>query len=151
MRGNGRYRRPCYGSWDPEEEDAHATYVTNVTNVTNVKVTNVNTGGVAVPYKWHGQSGRRRHKREDWHREERKPKLLRYCASCGLLDQHVVARMSHEEACLESMNVLGYAAKGLVRDLDCGFSNASRHAAGACRNFGHAVSCFYRAFKMLFS
>lgn len=83
------------------------TYNTNITNITNVtQVTGI--GG-------HKMHGRKRGRCGE--RGERPPKLTRFCASCGLLDQDVVGRMSDDELMGESAKVVGYAAKGLADDL----------------------------------
>lgn len=47
-------------------------------------------------------------------RKARPPKLFRFCASGGLLDRDVAARMSSGEMCSEAAKVAGYAARGLV-------------------------------------
>lgn len=47
-------------------------------------------------------------------RKDRPPKLSRFCASGGLLDQDVAARMSSGEMCFEAAKVTGYAARGLA-------------------------------------
>lgn len=62
-------------------------------------------------------------------RERRPPKLQRFCATGGLLDYNVAARMSKGELCEEAVNVIGHNAKGLARDLfDIG--------GGLCRTVG---------------
>lgn len=50
-----------------------------------------------------------------WKKRERKPRLLRFCASGGLLDQNVVSRMSSERLMAESADVIGYAADGMCK------------------------------------
>ena len=75
----------------------------NVNNVTNV--------AYLPGYCHHGKY--KRNRRNSWgRREERPPKLFRYSASCGLLDQDVVARMSNEELLLGSAENMGYVARG---------------------------------------
>lgn len=52
-------------------------------------------------------------RRQNGERRERPPKLTRYCVSCGLMDRHLVSRMSESELMDESAKVVAYGAKGL--------------------------------------
>lgn len=58
-------------------------HTTNVTNVTMMQ----SPGNIG--------SRRRRHARNGLQRREEKPELLRFCESCGILDQDKVMRMSY--------------------------------------------------------
>ena len=82
---------------------AKSINITNVTNITNVAV-----------FRGYGHQGKskRRHGHREVNRKEKPPKLFRYGASCGMLDQDVVANMSNEELCCESVKALGYSARG---------------------------------------
>ena len=80
------------------------TYVTNnVMNVTNIE------------YKAHKR--RRRHNGWGHGRKDRKPKLYRFCASGGLLDQDKVMRMSDGEVIGGLLENHNYAARNLSRDV----------------------------------
>ena len=50
-------------------------------------------------------------------RERRPPKLQRFCATGGLLDYDVAAKMSEGELCEEAVNVISHNARGLAHDL----------------------------------
>lgn len=50
-------------------------------------------------------------------RERRPPKLQRFCATGGLLDYNVAAKMSEGELCEEAVKVIGHNARGLARDV----------------------------------
>ena len=72
------------------------------------KFRSYNYGGSAM--KHHGRKHAKRH-------ADRPPKLQRFCATCGLMDYNVAARMDSAELCVEAAKVVGYNAKGLARDL----------------------------------
>ena len=83
-------------------------HITTVSNVTNVISRSSGFQKKLVRFKdRNGSQGR----------QERPPKLFRFCASGGLLDSHVVAGMSHEQNMVEGAKVVGYCAKGLSRTL----------------------------------
>lgn len=87
--------------------------VTNITNVTNVTKATKVSAGYGYPAR------RRRQKRRDRLTlpSKKAPKLQRFCASGGLLDYDVAARMGEGELCEEAAKVIGYNAKGLARDV----------------------------------
>lgn len=61
-----------------------------------------------------------------------RPKLFRYCASCGILDGDAVHGMDPGRLCDESLKVMGYAAKGIASNIH-GMVRDTRdivHAAG---------------------
>ena len=92
--GYGCYR-PSYGG---------DTYVTNnITNVTNIE------------YKAHKH--RSHHNGWGHGRKDRKPKLYRFCASGGLLDQDKVMRMSDGELIGGILEANKYAAGNLAGDV----------------------------------
>ena len=82
--------------------------ITNITSVTNVTRVTGAYGGFAR--KHHGRKNAKRH-------ADRPPKLQRFCATGGLLDYKVAARMDSAELCVEAAKVVGYNAKGLARDV----------------------------------
>ena len=95
----------------------------NITNVTNVAQV-VNCGGRP---KWH------KHKRRDEGyngKHDRKPKLLRYCASGGIIDHDVAEDMSNGELCDGFVEVGSYAAKGLKRTASKWAGDMGHHARG---------------------
>lgn len=100
------------------EIDVRDVYVTN--NITNniVNVTNISASTRYQEYRHAHKHGKKR-------RKERPPKLFRYSASCGLLDQNVVSKMSNEELLLGSAENMGYAARGFC-------SSVGRAADGVC-------------------
>lgn len=61
---------------------------------------------------------------------DRSPRLYRYCASCGMRDQHVIAGMSNGERCLESAKLIGYCAHGLGSNIDGMVRGVGRVATG---------------------
>lgn len=65
------------------------------------------------------------------HRHSNKtPRLYGYCSSRGMRDQHVVARMSNGERCLESAKLIGYCARGLGSDINDMAREVGRAASG---------------------
>ena len=73
-------------------------------------------------------------------RERRSPpRLQRFCATGGLLDYGVAAGMSEGKLCEEAVNVIGYNAKGLARDVaDIG--------GGLCRGLAGGLIGVLKAF-----
>ena len=109
MRGHRHPISGCYGYGNV----AINNITNNTTNITNTYVTQV----VA-----HGGSRQdsRPHKRYDHPRDrphERKPELLRYCGSLGLLDGDKVARMSDDQFLDGALDVCSYAARGMGNDI----------------------------------
>lgn len=91
--------------------------VNNVTNITSV-------GG--IPSERVHQPWRKHHKHR--HKQsERKPELLRYCQSCGILDQHKVAHMSNGQLAEGAVDVIRYSSKKMCS-----------HVEGAAKGFGGA-------------
>lgn len=100
----------------------------NVVNVTQLTRIDAGRGG------WHGK--KHCHGGHCLKRHGHPPKMLRYCASCGLLDQHVATRMSHGELCGEAANVIGNAAKG-----------PSSNVGNMARSIGGIASCSFGVAK----
>ena len=120
-KGHGRFSRDFRLS----QSCINASTV-NITNVTNV--TQVVQAGCCV-----GSAKRHKHERRgegDDGRRERRPKLLRYCASGGILDRDVAESMSNGELCDGFADVGSYAAKGLKRTAYKWASDMGRHARG---------------------
>lgn len=86
----------------------HITSVTNVTNVTNVS--QVVPGSVYAHQRVLAKG--RRHPGAE--RQEQRPKLLRYCQTCGMIDGDTVAGMSSGEVCRESAKVVAFASKNIA-------------------------------------
>lgn len=98
----------------------NVTNVTNVTHVTNVSSPSGWWGGHGKSHRHGGGKGKRR--------DERPPKLTRFCASCGLLDRNVVAKMDEGEMFGEAAKVCGYAARNLAREtkeIVCGLAGCA--------------------------
>ena len=87
--------------------DGRVINVTNITNVTNVS------------YRYSPHKSRKGHKKfhKKFHGHGKRPKLYKYCSSCGLLDSDLISKMSSEEICSESVNVAAYAASELCSDI----------------------------------
>lgn len=85
----------------------------NVTNVTN-NVTQVSHVSGCSPRKF----GKRKRRHGGKGKNDRNPKLLRYCASGGLLDQDVAYGMSDKELCDGFVNVGAYAVRGFASTAD---------------------------------
>lgn len=114
--GHDNHHNPCKrcggtGLWYGYAKNITVNNITNVTNVNNV--TNV----------VHVQGEQRHHKQN--HHHERKPELLRFCQSCGILDQQKVMRMSN-----------GQLAEGAVDVMRHSSRNLGRHATGVIKSFG---------------
>ena len=108
----------------------------NITNVTNItKVSNFIISGKSGMNGRPNKIGRNKKERRimlQSDRERRPPKLQRFCATGGLLDYDVAARMSEGELCEESVKVIGHNARGLARDV-------SDIGCGLCRLAGCVV------------
>lgn len=111
----------------------------NITNITNItRVSNFMVSGHS------GMLRKRRPKKErrlvlPSERERRPPKLQRFCATGGLLDYDVAARMGEGELCEEAAKVIGHNARGLARDV-------SEIGGGLCRAVGCVVGGIFEAF-----
>lgn len=81
----------------------------NYTNITHVSQTNWSHVGFRKKHGGHKQANRS---------ADHSPKLQRFCATCGLLDYNVAARMDSPELCVEAAKVVGYNAVGLARNLE---------------------------------
>ena len=112
----------------------------NITNITNItRVSNFMVSGNS------GMPRKRRPKKErrlvlPSEREKRPPKLQRFCATGGLLDYDVAAGMSEGELCEEAVNVIGYNARGLARDV-------SEIGGGLCRAAGCVAGGLFGVFE----
>ena len=108
----------------------------NITNITNItKVSNFMVSGISEMQGRPTKIGRHKKGRSPAlpsERERRTPKLQRFCATGGLLDYDVAARMSEGELCKEAVNVIGHNARGLARDV-------SDIGGGLCRAAGCVV------------
>jgi hypothetical protein len=114
-----------HGVYAGENANINITNVTNVTHVTHVTKASFGHPGSCF--------GRRRKARGNPKAidspQERPPKLQRFCASGGLLDYDVAARMGEGELCEEAAKVIGHNARGLARDV-------SDIGGGLCRAAG---------------
>lgn len=125
---HGRHRRHA-----PVASSTINANTINVTNVTNV--TSVTTG-------WHGSAGRKR-LRMNRSGSERKPKLYRFCASGGLLDQDVASGMTDRELCDGFVDVGSYAMKGIGRTAGRLADDLGRHAKGFADNLVDLIGCLF--------
>lgn len=118
MRGfrGDNWRSPIYAN------NVNITNVNNITNVTQIS-TYVNGYG-----RTRGKRGKRMGKGDG--RNDRPPKLFRYCASCGILDQDVASSMSTGRMCDESVKSLSYTAKGLSSSIGGMAKGVSRMGNG---------------------
>ena len=94
-------------------------FINNVVNINNGLPQSgmpVKSGPGYQPHWRHRRKHRHGHGQEQDRRNERKPKLLRYCASCGMVDQNVVAKMDRNTIGAEAVNVMAYGARGLASD-----------------------------------
>lgn len=121
-----RYRNSCRGYGAYGNMPAPNLTVNNITNVTNVTHVNVTKVKGCKPFAHHGRKHR-------GGKRERPPKLWRFASSCGLLDQDVVYRMDTGELMAESAKGIGYAARGLAKDV-------SDIGGGLCRAAGCVAS-----------
>lgn len=129
MRGNTGYKNiSLYGDYLPHGRVVKNTYVTNVTNITNV---------VAHPH-FNGGKHHFKHCHRKHERTEKPPKLARFCASGGLLDQDVAMRMSGGEIFSGIAAVGGYAARGVVKHAGNIIRNNRDLGDGACQIVGNA-------------
>ena len=62
------------------------------------------------------------------------------CATGGLLDYDVAARMSRGKLCEEAVNVIGHNARGLARDI-------SSIGGGLCKAAGCIVGGLFEAIE----
>lgn len=115
--------------------------VTNVTNVTNVTSVS-NTQVASVSGGWTSGRRKRRSERRESGDRERKPKMLRYCASGGLLDSHVVSRMSRGEMCEGAVDVMRYGANGLASSAKGIAGGIGMIAEGIFGFFGSVIDAF---------
>ena len=107
--------------------NVNITNITNITKVSNFMVSETS-GMNGRPHKIGSHKKGRRYVLPG-EREIRPPKLQRFCATGGLLDYDVAAGMSEGELCEEAVNVIGYNARGLAR-------NVSDIGGGLCRAAG---------------
>jgi len=107
--------------------------VTNVTNVTQIAQVSGNGWNKKRLRSGNGYCGKR----------ERKPRLLRFCASGGLLDQDVAERMSGREMCDGFVEVGSYAAKGLGRTMGKLADDMGRHAKSFSNNLLGILECLF--------
>ena len=100
----------------------------NITNVTNVsQIVSAGHGGES----FHGRKHKHgRGERSDGAASNRNPRLLRFCASGGLLDRDVAESMSNRELCDGFVEVGSYAVKGLGRTAKKWAGNMGHHARG---------------------
>lgn len=121
MRRNKGYGyNGVYGNYMPYGNIVvNNTYITNITNVSAYS---------------HG-SGRhlKRLKHHDRKHEKREepPKLYRFCASCGLLDQDVAASLNAGELLSGGLAVARYGIRGAAKD--------ARDIIHSGRDLGNAV------------
>ena len=77
-------------------------------------------------------------------RKNRPPKLFRFCASGGLLDQDVAARMSRGEMMKEAGHCIGYAVKGLGTSVGNMASSIARGTGQMATGICKLVGTFFR-------
>lgn len=141
MRGNTGYKNiSLYGDYLPRGRVVKNTYVTNVTNITNV---------VAHPH-FNGGKHHFKHCHREHERTEKPPKLARFCASGGLLDQDVAMRMSGGELFSGIAAVGGYAARGVVKHTGNIIRNNRDLGEGICE-MGKGVCDIVKSIGMLVS
>ena len=116
----------------------------NITNITNItKAPNfMLSGGNRMKGRPHEKKKKKKGRRHvlPSEREMRTPKLQRFCATGGLLDYDVAAGMSEGELCEEAVNVIGYNARGLAR-------NVSDIGGGLCRAAGCIAGGLFGVFE----
>lgn len=83
--------------------DVNIVNITNVTNVTNVSY--ARPPRIQHQHAWGGS------------KREKPPKLLRFCASGGLLDYDVAYRMNEGEMLSEASKLAAYGFKGMASSL----------------------------------
>ena len=108
---------------------------TNVTNVTMVQ----SAGDMG--------SRRRKHARRELQGRERKPELLRFCGSCGILDQDKVMRMSDEQIVDGVFDVGRYVSRDVATNVEgiCGGLSTMGHGvAGVVHGLFSAVRAILR-------
>ena len=127
-RHNGRYGVQSYSY----AEDSNVN-ITNITRVSNFMVS----GHSVMPRKRRPKKERRLVLPSE--RERRPPKLQRFCATGGLLDYDVAAKMSEGELCEEAVNVISHNARGLAHDLsDIGGGLCKAAFSGFLRSPAHS-------------
>ena len=99
--------------------------INNITHVSNITY---------VPNASKQHRGRRHHERI-----ERKPELLRFYQSCGLLGQDKVMRMSDRQLVYGTAAVLGYAG----RQLGCNFGGIGSGVVKMSRGVGGVVKSVF--------
>lgn len=116
-----------------------------VVNYTNyIQTTNVT--NVAIASAGHAPR-RRKHARRNQQGYERKPELLRFCGSCGILDQDKVMRMSDEEFVDGLVDVGRYASMDATRNIGTICSGLGSIGNGVVG----AVRCLVGAARSIFS
>ena len=82
------------------------------------------------------KSHHRQRMRKKLHGRERKPRLLRYCGSCGILDQDKVMRMSDDEIISGLLQVGNYVSQDVKHNVNSicrGLGGIGRRMFGAIR------------------
>ena len=110
------------------------TYVTNVTNIVNCSRVDSGHG------KWRSHGRKRHGKRRGGDGHGKPPKLFRFCASCGIMDQDVAYGMSDGEMLDGAVDVVKYSAHGL-----------SRCAGRFARGVSHDIKRTCRGIRQIFS
>lgn len=104
-----------YGQWDGRT----IIVVNNVTN--NYGMPSVREGRYAHHGKRRDSSGTRK---------ERQPELLRYCRSCGILDQRKVMNMSNGQIAEGAVEVLQYSINDLGQCAKASFKGGEKMMHG---------------------
>lgn len=127
--------------------NGYAAYAINygVVNYTNyIQTTNVTNVTFAPGDQ---RSRRSRHARRNPQERERKPELLRFCGSCGILDQDKAMRMSDEEFVDGLIDVGRYASMDATRNIGTICSGLGSIGSGVVG----AVRCLVGAARSIFS
>ena len=140
----GRWKRRWFQGNGYAIAKARDVNITNVTNVTNVtEVTNV--------MQVNGHNWERKPRRHDGYKKrDRPPKLYRFCASGGLLDQDVVASMDTGKLASEAVKVTGYMAKKVgasAMDIGRDIGSGVKHAAEVAGSLFGIIGDFIRAWE----
>ena len=130
--GSGRYHGvPAYGM----PYNSGTINITNVTNVTHVtSVTQVNHVG-----------HKRCRERNKGSGLGRPPKLWRFCASCGILDNDRLHGMSNGAIMHESAKAAGYAARKLGHNLSEMGSGVCQIVEGVAKGVASIVGAVVKA------
>ena len=115
----------------------HGQINANTINMTSIAVTNVHES-----FRECGKKNRSRKHRPGC-RRERYPKLMRFCASCGLLDNDLAESMSVRELCDGFVDVGAHAANGLGRTARMWADDMGRHAKGFAENLFGLIGCMF--------